>query len=765
MQNMCDNIVKTASVGTLSNEIDALQKQLAYVCSLRKQTEELIELVDNEETANEYREVVENKFNCFKTLQSTRMEQIKSAINNKASSGTDKNIVSDREVKKSEFSIGTKILGIIGMLFVLIAAVIFGSMVMLAVSDAVKSLILMGLGVCITMLGYVKTTRDDRSILGKLLLGGGLGLLYLSVYFGYATFEIISGITMLVMIIGLTIISWGISKITDSKWVVLLTSIGCYLPCLTDMQIGSDGYVLFSVYLIIVSCLIATMVQGKNWIATVIVSSTLSAIANTVFLCISSIPEQMYSVHVVLVYMVPVIVTCINMQCDTDKEVKVANKLLVIISAIVGGSTMLVAAMDAVEFILDADSKTKALMYFSSISGIVIISVVSMVAGLIIGKRCGRKDVCALALKVASVLTISTIAMVVGTNYTFGIVVATIALITARLSKEDGVGIECESISVASLASTLAFIIHYLSNGIEDAGYMTRYATDHWHWIGYEAMYGIGIATSAIVFVASIILIETSRHKYRAVLPVVSYISIMSLLYYVVDSIMLKEAIKNGSGLISGVLTILALTLPLFNVLWIVIEYGTKLLGDKANKKETKIGFLITLGISIVFQFGAVSTVTSDVLSLDTFDNMWVLKALVILEVLVYTVMLSMAFERNLRNYPHALRFILKEVVIFIVGITQLAIVIGEDMMKLPISCAFILLGIMWIYRGFKSGKSYVRISGLVSIILGVAKSTFIDVLATDNTFLILGFYFFGGLILLGIAAAYNKALKNIDNQ
>ena len=773
IQTMCNNINNASGIRNIHDEIEALQKQLAYVCNLRKQTEELIALVDGEAEAETYKNTLEEKFNSFKILQSSRIEQIKFNSRNDTNTN-ERNIAKDKEVKKSEFSIGTKILGVIGMLFVIIAAVIFGSMVMVAVSDAVKSLLLMALAICVTMVGYRKTTKDDESIIGKLLLGGGLGLLYLSIYFGYATFEVLSSITMIVMILGLTIVSWGISKLTDSKWVALLTCIGCYLPCLSDVQTGTGGYVIFSIYLIMVGCLTAIMIQGKNWVATAITSSVLSIIANSVFLCISEIPEKMYSLHIILAFMAPVIITYISecsnrndviRNCDGKYNVTFANKLFMLIMSTAGAVAMLCAAMDATEFMSDADTKLKAIMYFSGISGIVIVSVVCGVTGLLLSKMCGTKDWCSLMLRTLSVINLSTVLLVVSTPEVFAIALATIALLEARLAKEDNIGLGCEVVSAVSLAIVSMYVVSYLSTSIEHTKFIIDYTPEHWYWCNRDLEYGIAIGTSAIVFVASCILIETSRYRYRSLLPMVAYLSMLAMMYCIVDNVALSIAIENKSGLESSVITTLALTLPAFNIMWILLESGIKSLGEKANRAETKIGFLVTLAASISFQLMSVARVNSEVFSLEVFENLWVLKAIAVIEVVVYTIMLSVAFDKNLRKYSPALRFMLKEVVIFIVGIIQLAIIIGEEMLKLPISCAFILLGIMWIYRGFKSGKSYVRISGLVSIILGVAKSTFIDVLATDNTFLILGFYFFGGLILLGIAAAYNKALKNIENQ
>lgn len=169
---------------------------------------------------------------------------------------------------KIEMKIGLNWLNKIGILLIIIAIGYFAYYNRNNLPNELKGSLFFLFGIVFLITGEI-FYRKKIFVFSKGLLGGGIGILYSSIFFSYFTLKIINMNIALLIAVIVTLTSLVLSLRYNSKTIISLSLVGGYLPIIAYL-IAEHGFIgnLFyyaMMYLFILNLLVLIISFFKNW--------------------------------------------------------------------------------------------------------------------------------------------------------------------------------------------------------------------------------------------------------------------------------------------------------------------------------------------------------------------------------------------------------------------------------------------------------------------------------------------------------------------
>ncbi len=201
---------------------------------------------------------------------------------------------------KIEMKIGLNWLNRIGILLIIIAVGFFAYYNRGNIPDEVKGSLFFMLGI-VFLIGGEIFYRKKIIVFAKGLLGGGIGVLYSSVFFSYFTLEILSMNAALLVAVIVTLTAIVLALRYNSKTIISVGLIGGYLPFIAYLiaEGGFQGELFYYAmgYLFILNLFIIIISFYKNWVVSNYISFVLNipALIYLVFWCPKEVIGLIYA--------------------------------------------------------------------------------------------------------------------------------------------------------------------------------------------------------------------------------------------------------------------------------------------------------------------------------------------------------------------------------------------------------------------------------------------------------------------------------------
>ncbi len=238
---------------------------------------------------------MENKINLIKneisTLIKQREEEAKILNNNLSSelnnayAGFSTKELSEEDVKKEisrfnlELKIGGKITNAIGILFVMIS-LLYGSYLAydffgVTINDTVKTILMYLLGAGF-VLGSEVSKNKVRRFFSLGLLGGGIGIFYITTAVGYFIFDDVLTSSMTVLLIVLiSVVAFLLAVRNDATIIAIFALIGGYMP-LIEFKLNVVYVTNIAIYIFILNLFALLISTKKDWKSVKYLSFTLN---------------------------------------------------------------------------------------------------------------------------------------------------------------------------------------------------------------------------------------------------------------------------------------------------------------------------------------------------------------------------------------------------------------------------------------------------------------------------------------------------------
>ncbi|MFV0518745.1 MAG: DUF2339 domain-containing protein [Lachnospirales bacterium] len=236
--------------------------------------------------------------------------------------GIIKNKISEEDIQKSiksfnfELKIGGRVTQAIGMLFIMFALISGGYLVYdffgVTLNDTMKTILMFLVGIVFLLLSEVMKKRVSRFFsLG--LIGGGIGVLYLSTAFGYFIFDgVLTSATTMVLIILISILAFLLSVKNESKTIAVFSLIGGYLPII-DFNLTASFVTGMAIYVFVLNMLVLLVSIKKDWKAVKYIAFALNTVVMVPFISIIIFNEFWGVIPIILfiliIYIVAILTT------------------------------------------------------------------------------------------------------------------------------------------------------------------------------------------------------------------------------------------------------------------------------------------------------------------------------------------------------------------------------------------------------------------------------------------------------------------------
>ncbi|NTV55432.1 MAG: DUF2339 domain-containing protein [Candidatus Moranbacteria bacterium] len=157
------------------------------------------------------------------------------------------------------------------------------------ITEPVRVLLGILAGVALLVVGQVLMGKYARY--SQILTGTGIGMLYLSLYFGYASYDLLSQAFAFVLMILVTVVGIALALRHDSVYLALFAQIGGFLTPLLVSDGGSATHQLF-LYMLLLDAGMVVVAWKKLWMPLTLVSFIGTALLYSMWFSNSFGPSQ-----------------------------------------------------------------------------------------------------------------------------------------------------------------------------------------------------------------------------------------------------------------------------------------------------------------------------------------------------------------------------------------------------------------------------------------------------------------------------------------
>ncbi len=247
-------------------------------------------------------------------------------------------IKSDLSNLNFELKFGSKITSIVGILLIMIA-ITYGAYLTYSIfgknlSDAIKLLAIYAIGGLLIGASEFFKNKTSKSF-HTVLLGGGIGVLYLATTIGYFIFEgLLSGGATLIIIALISAISFYLSFKNDIETISIFAIIGGYLPLVDLISVNSDvtGLVFYTLALSSFAMFIS---MKREWKALKYVTFGMNFVT-TVPLMLILIDRHTWNFALIFIYALATIFIClittIYYPIKHQKQISIYEKIVFVLN-------------------------------------------------------------------------------------------------------------------------------------------------------------------------------------------------------------------------------------------------------------------------------------------------------------------------------------------------------------------------------------------------------------------------------------------------
>ena len=702
-----------------------------------KLSKELIESEKAVELKNELKVLLKKVDIYIEEIEKKYMEE-KIFLNNKSSS-FHTNLKKEYDLEEDEYLfekekknfILEKFIGLKAFNFLGIILIFFGlamgfktQLSNWIATDYMKSIFSYLLGVIFLLVGE-KLYQKNKKSFARGMIGGGIGILYLSTLFSTIYLSLFSTIIGTLILVLLTFLAIILSLKYNSQIIASLSLIGGHLPYWYGIYVSRESN-LYSlvIYSLILQGIILGLAWKKDWLHTKILGFILGSI--NMILMVTLLSEKVLSFSYIMIFTTSY--TCIFIN-SYKKEKRSLNKLDYILLTI-----NLILKFSLIYLSLGNDTPNWQKSTLMIVGGLIY---------LLVGDRLKENKIIRIFYVVSLGFFILVIPMIVSEKYIVFIwaLEATILYIISR--KYRNVGIEYGVMTMY----LIVFIANFMVKGNED--YLKQ------------------IQNIFIVFLSFALYFTLKEKDYspkiKKIILIFKYF-IFTYTIFVVSSLIddiVRSMLKDNGYDREIMLFVGSVTVIVINTLLRFGTYNVEKLQDKFSVK-----YLTVIQISYLFLINhLILNIKSPLLISNKIVS--VLMILLILIINVYIFIIGRQdihygiFETNEKN---SFWIIGESVYIILVSYLMMETVMNLRGSNFLINIVGLIICIVLVWKGFKSPSREIRRIGLGIGIIFILKNIIIDIRTVSNIQKIFG-YFLMGAILIGTSYMYQLALKKMEKE
>lgn len=250
------------------------------------------------------------------TAQAREAEAMKAIIEGMETLGNEpldeKTIEKRIKQNKIEMKIGLNWISKLGIVLILIGIGFTATMTYHYLNNYLKGILFFLIGICF-LGGGEFLMRRDKAIFAKTLIGGGVAVLFASIFYSYFSLQIISMNVGLLLSILVTVTVLALAVRYNSKTVISLGLIGGYLPFITFAAVYGlkDSAIYIGMgYLFLLNLSVLALSFWKRWNISNFISFLLNipAMLYLVFQCQNTPIAITYTMATFLLYLVAVLI-------------------------------------------------------------------------------------------------------------------------------------------------------------------------------------------------------------------------------------------------------------------------------------------------------------------------------------------------------------------------------------------------------------------------------------------------------------------------
>ncbi|GAB2023661.1 hypothetical protein RyT2_27380 [Pseudolactococcus yaeyamensis] len=169
---------------------------------------------------------------------------------------------------KLETKIGLKVFNYIGIGFIFLAMIVLGRMGVSHVSDEIKSILLFATAF-LFFAGGEYFRRKGKPVFSQGLLGGAFGIYYIATFISYFVFHLFSSSITLYLLLLIAVVSFCFATLYRSRAIGILATVGGYIPLisyLTLTDVPSDiAITIARIYVLLVTTAAVILAQRFKW--------------------------------------------------------------------------------------------------------------------------------------------------------------------------------------------------------------------------------------------------------------------------------------------------------------------------------------------------------------------------------------------------------------------------------------------------------------------------------------------------------------------
>ncbi len=254
---------------------------------------------------------VKSKYEKLAGDEKSLFAEMKKGLENFSRIPADESTIKKRTAaNRLEMKIGLKWFNILGIIIIIIAVGAFAFYIRESLNEYVKGMAIALLGIVFLIGGEYFYFAKKHEVFGKGLIGGGIGILYSSLFYSYFLLKILSQEAALFLSVLITLSAIILALVNNSKTIISLGLIGGYLPfiayIISEQGLKNEQFYYAMIYLFIINALVLSVSLFRKWTVTSYISFILNtpALVYLAFNCASKPAAIVYTAITFLMYIV-----------------------------------------------------------------------------------------------------------------------------------------------------------------------------------------------------------------------------------------------------------------------------------------------------------------------------------------------------------------------------------------------------------------------------------------------------------------------------